>query len=132
MKIQLKELDAIKQSLAKLLTAPGIPVRTAYRAQKFSKAVAKEIMNLEDARLELVKAYGKLGEDNMWRVEPKNDEVFRDEYELILEQHVDLPDVVICIDDLQAAQLSMLDVAHLDFLLVEVDPTDKHKQELQR
>jgi hypothetical protein len=123
MQITLKQLDAIKSSIARLLTAPGVPVRAAYRAAKFSKAIQKEIIELEEMRNDLVKKYGKETEEGL-RVEPKYEETFQKEYDIMLDEMVTFPDIKICVDDLASAGLSMLDIANLDFMLVEVDPTE--------
>lgn len=125
MKTTVKHLDEIKQTLSKLLTASGIPVRVAYRATKFSKFVQKEVTELEEQRLALVRKYGKEDGHGGVRVMPDQEEAFKLDYEQVLEEEVELPEIKIKVDDLANAGLTMLDIANLDFMLVEVDPTEK-------
>lgn len=125
MKIQLKQLDEIKVSLSKLLTAPGVPARVAYRAAKFSKAIAKEIEEMEEARVELVKKYGKDDGKGNFSVTTENQDTFKEQYDEVLKEEIELPDVQLKIDDLEKSGLTMLDIANLAFLLSETDPTER-------
>ena len=126
MKTTLKELNDIKSSLAKLITAQGVPARVCYRDSKFTKKVAKEIETLEEARLVIVKKYaGPADPQGNISVLPENTVRFKDEFDALLKEEVELPDVQVAIGDLENAGLTMLDFANLDFAIVDVDPTEK-------
>lgn len=127
MKLQLKELNKVKNSLAKLITAEDIPARAAYRATKFSKKVVAEIDAMEEARVALVKKYGVDDGSGRFNVLPENDKKFQEELDVLFSEEVELPDVKIAVGDLEKVKLAMLDYANLDFLIVETDPTEQSK-----
>jgi len=117
--MKLSELNAVKESLAKLLQAPGIPVKAAYRAVKFSKAVAKEIKDLEEERIKLVRKYGVADSAGNVAVPALRLVGFNEEFDELLDEDVDIPATKINIEDVKSAGLTMLDVANLDFLFEE-------------
>ena len=124
MKIQLKALNEIKGSLAKLVTAQGVPGRVCYRATKFSKKVTAELSSLEEVRGELVKKFGeKMGERVI--VTEKNGDAFLEAFEQVLQEEIELPDIKFKAADLENAGLTMLDYANLDFMIVDEDPTER-------
>lgn len=127
MQIKLSELNKIKVSLSKLITAEGIPARAAYRATKFSKKIVAEIEAMEESRIALVKKYGAEGEGGRYEVKPENDEKFKAELDELFAEEVELPEVKIAVGDLEKVNLTMLDYANLEFMIVEVDPTEQPK-----
>ena len=126
MKIKLEDLNRVKYSLSKLLTVTTVPARVAWRCTKFSKLVSKELEELETTRIALCEQYGKLDEKEGRYVFPGDGEAkFKEDFEKVLQEEVEFPDVKIAVGDLEKAGLSMMDFAHLDFLIDETDPTDK-------
>lgn len=121
--MKLSELNDIKNSLAKLLQAPGIPAKTAYRAAKFSKVVAKEIRDLEDARVELVKKWGKADAQGNHNVTPENMAAFTEDLNDILDEDCVIPVMKISVEDVKGAGLTLLDFANLEFLFEEAPST---------
>lgn len=124
MKLSMKTLNQIKGSLARLLTAQNIPVRVSYRAAKFAKAVDRKIRDLEEMRIGLVKKYGEKDADGNYQVTDEHDAEFQKVFEEMLSEEFEVPDVKIKVDDLANAGLTMLDIANLDFILSEIDPTE--------
>lgn len=128
MKITVKELNSIKSSLAKLVVATGIPARACYRATKFSKKIAVEIETLETLRLELIKKHGGVADPaGNIRVPDENNDAFNADFNKVLAEEIDVPDVQIAVGDLTNANLTMLDFANLDFVIVETDPSERAK-----
>ena len=118
MKIRVSELNRIKGSLAKLLVAAGIPPRVCYRATKFSKVVVSEIESLETARIALVRRYGVETKGGL-SVSPVNQDQFEGDFNSILAEEVELPDLRIASGDLEKSDLTFLDYANLDFLIFD-------------
>lgn len=116
--MKLKELNDIKGSIARLLVAPNISAKVAYRATKFSKKLAKEIDDLEEQRVALVRKYG-VEENGNYRVPPSRLPEFEAEFNQLLEEEVEIPVLRISVDELEKAGLTMLDFANLDFLIEE-------------
>jgi hypothetical protein len=119
--MQLKELNAAKGSISKLLVAERVPARVCYRATKFSKKVMAELTALEEQRMALVEKYGVLNQTQ----ESPELEMFRNDFKQLLEEEVELPDIVIALGDIENAGLTMLDFANLDFMIQESDPTER-------
>jgi hypothetical protein len=116
--MQVRELEQIKGSLAKLVTA-NVPARAAYRAAKFTRVIAKEIQSLEDARVQLILKYGKPNGDGTSTVLSQNLEKFREEFEQLLNEEIEVPAITLEVSDLENAGLTMLDFANLDFMISE-------------
>ena len=118
MKITLKELNAIKGSVAKLITAQGIPSRVCHRAISFTKKMTSEIEALEEVRLKLVKQYAAPAVDGvLTHVSNENLDAFTADFDEVLKEEVDIPDMKIALADLDKAGLTMQDHAALHFMI---------------
>jgi hypothetical protein len=118
MKITLKELNAIKGSMAKLLVAQGIPSRVCHRAIAFTKKMTSEIEALEEVRLKLVKQYSAPAVEGVpTHVSDENLDAFTADFNEVLKEEVEIPDIKIALADLDKVGLTMQDYAALEFLI---------------
>ena len=118
MKITLKELNAIKGSVAKLITAQGIPSRVCHRAISFTKKMTSEIEALEEVRLRLVRTYAAPYVEGVpMHVSDANLDNFNREFGEVLNLEVEIPDMKIALADLDHAGLTMQNYAALDFMI---------------
>ena len=118
MKMTLKELNAIKGSVAKLITAQGIPGRVCHKAISFTKKMTSEIEALEEVRLKMVKQYAApRAENELLHVSDENLDQFNADFGEVLKEEVEIPDIKIALADLENADLTMQDHAALDFMI---------------
>lgn len=115
MKLTLKELLQNVESLGKLLNKE-LPVKTAYRLGKLSKALQSELNQFNLTRNNLIKKYGK-EKDGQYQIDPEDKdamEKFNKEIDelLALEISVDAYDPI-SIDDLGDIKLSSIDMSNL-------------------
>jgi hypothetical protein len=118
MKVTLKELNKIKGSVAKLVTAQGLPGRVCHKAISFTKKVTSEIEAMEEVRLKLVKQYAApRAENELLHVSDENLDQFNADFGEVLKEEVEIPDIKIALADLEKADLTMQDHAALDFMI---------------
>ena len=118
MKVTLKELNKIKGSVAKLVTAQGLPGRVCHKAISFTKKVTSEIEAMEEVRLKLVKQYAAPAvEGVLQHVSNENLDAFNADFDEVLKEEVDVPEIKIALADLDKAGLTMQDHAALDFMI---------------
>ena len=118
MKVTLKELNKIKGSVAKLVTAQGLPGRVCHKAISFTKKVTSEIEAMEEVRLKLVKQYAApRAENELLHVSDENLDQFNADFGEVLKEEVEIPDIKIALADLERADLTMQDHAALDFMI---------------
>ena len=118
MKVTLKELNKIKGSVAKLVTAQGLPGRVCHKAISFTKKVTSEIEAMEEVRLKLVKQYAAPAVEGVpQHVSNENLDAFNADFDEVLKEEVDVPEIKIALADLEKAGLTMQDHAALDFMI---------------
>lgn len=124
----LKQLTDIQGSLVALLAAK-LDVRTSYRLTKFSKKVKAELTDLEEARQKLVKEMGEMDpdrNDGNLRVKPALLQEFNERMEEIKKEEVEIPVMKVKLADIEKANMSVIDIANLDFMIEE--PTQDSKE----
>lgn len=118
-----KEFSQIAGSISALLGA-RLDVYAAFKIRKFAKAAMEELRELEETRLKLIKQYGEIMPDGEnFKVSPERKEQFDAEWEKILSEEIVLPNVEppIKVRDLEKANMSVIDIVNLDFLLDQDD-----------
>lgn len=115
MKLTLKELLQNVESLGKLLNKE-LPVKTAYRLGKLSKALQSELDQFNLTRNNLIKKYGK-EKDGQYQIDPDDKEAlekFNKEIEELLsvEINIDVYDPI-SVDELGEIKLSAIDMSNL-------------------
>lgn len=115
MKITLKELLQNVNSLSNLLNKE-LPVKTAYRLGRLSKAIQSELDQFNLTRNNLIKKYGK-EKDGQYQIDPEDKTTmkkFEKEIEELLsvEITIDAYDPI-AVDDLGDIKLSAMDMGNL-------------------
>ena len=124
MKIKLRDLSQVNQSLLKILQKE-IDIKLAYRMRKISGKIVAELKHIEDEVGELRKKYGEKEkvdgkETNRIKVPEKNIEAFEKEAEKLLDMEVDLGAQLIPYDCLEGmGKISPLDLAHIEKFVEE-------------
>ena len=112
----------------RLLTL-SLPVRTAFHLKRAVEAVEAEFQRAESLRTELVKKYGaktsKDDEPEMWRVTTEHAGAFAKDYNDLLSEVVEFPNVrSLMLDEFGNAQLMTADVFALGWLIVDEEAAD--------
>lgn len=115
MKATLKDILQNVESLGKLLNKE-LPVKTAYRLGRLSKALQSELDQFNITRNNLIKKYGK-EKEGQYQIDPEDKEAmekFNKEIEelLAIEIHIDAYDPI-PVDDLGEIKLSAIDMSNL-------------------
>ncbi|MFZ5986929.1 MAG: hypothetical protein ACOYWZ_07380 [Bacillota bacterium] len=121
MKLTLKEILQNVESLGKLLNKE-LPVKTAYRLGRLSKALQSELDQFNLTRNNLIKKYGK-EKDGQYQIDPEDKisiEKFSKEIDelLAIEINIDAYDPI-SIDDLGEIKLSAIDMNNLSIFFKE-------------
>lgn len=115
MKITLKELLQIADSLGKLLNKE-LPVKTAYRLGRLSKALQSEFDQFNLTRNNLIKKYGT-EKNGQYQIDPQDKESlekFNKDIEELIAVDVKLDGYdPISVDDLGDVKLSAIDMSNL-------------------
>jgi hypothetical protein len=117
-KITLENLRDASMALSKILTQP-MAFKLSYRLLKMTKKIRAEQKDLEDARMELVKKYGKKDERGAYTVPPEKIEKFMDEFNTVLEEEISLDIPPIPQDLIEEAdiKLSAVELASIELFL---------------
>ena len=117
-KIKLSVLVNSKEALQRLIEKE-LPVKTAFKLNRFIKAVEPELNNFEEQRVKLVKKYGKEDEKGNITVTSDNVEAFISELNDLLEIDVDIKFETISIDAFGDTTIPTKDIFLLDYLIKE-------------
>jgi len=124
MKILLKDLSAVNQSLLKILQKE-IDVKLAYRMRKISGKIVSELKHIETEVSELRKKYGEKEkidgkETGRIKVPNKNQEAFEKDVNAMLEVEVNLGAELIPYECLEGmGKISPLDLANIEQFIEE-------------
>jgi len=124
MKILLKDLSAVNQSLLKILQKE-IDVKLAYRMRKISGKIVSELKHIETEVGELRKKYGEKEkidgkETGRIKVPDKNQEAFEKDVNAMLEVEVNLGAELIPYECLEGmGKISPLDLANIEQFIEE-------------
>lgn len=117
MKIKLKELNRLQRTFSTILNKE-IPVKLAYRMRKITGKLIAEYEQLEKENNALIKKYGtpvKDDKNGRIQVPPEKMDVYRKEYETLLEVEVDLDGEKIPFECLEAMdKISPADLAFIE------------------
>lgn len=111
-----KELLEKKAAIHLVIKSRSFNIYVAHRLRKFAEAASREIQELEDTRIKLIKQYG-LYTEGVLRVKPENEEVFESEWKEAASDTVVLPNVKLTLKEIESAKPSAEDLACLDFML---------------
>jgi hypothetical protein len=115
----LRELTDVRGSLQKVVNTPYLPAATAYKVSKMLKRVTKEMAELEQSRIDLVKKLGADDGKGNTTVLPENQKQFEEEYGKLLDVPVEINIFKIPIQELERTQLSPLDFMNLEQFIEE-------------
>ena len=124
MKILLKDLSQVNQSLLKILQKE-IDIKLAYRMRKISGKIVGELKHIEEEVNELRKKYGEKEkidgkETNRITVPQKNVEAFEKDVNAMLEVEVNLGEELIPYECLEGmGKISPLDLANIEKFIEE-------------
>ena len=124
MKLKLKELSEVNQSLIKLLQKE-MDVKLAYRMRKISGKIVSELKHIETEVSELRKKYGEKEkidgkETGRIKVPDKNQEAFEKDVNAMLEVEVNLGAELIPYECLEGmGKISPLDLANIEQFIEE-------------
>jgi len=118
MKFALGEIRNMKDPLIGLLEKP-IPVKAAWNLKKLVSGFDKELAEIEEFRVSLIKRVGTVDDDGTIKVEDDNMETFVEEFNELLSQEVEISfdpmDIGVLGED---ATISAKDMLALDRLFV--------------
>lgn len=118
MKFALGEIRNMKDPLIGLLDKP-LPVKAAWNLNKLVKAFDKELSDIEEFRVGLIKKLGQTGEDGNIKVPDDKMKDFVDGFNELLSQEVDVEFEPLPIDALGAdATISAKDMMALEKLFI--------------
>jgi hypothetical protein len=120
----LKELQSINSSINALLNCK-LPARESYRVTKLSKKLIAEQNHLFDARETLIKKYGEPNGAGGLKVKDENVLMFNNELDELLKESVEFPVMKIKLSVIEKYDLTVADIANLDFMIEEDAPTPK-------
>jgi len=115
--LKLSELRNISVSLSKILSQ-DMPVKQAYRMSKLAKSADKEMKEMEEQRMALVKKYGEKNVKGDVAVKEKMQE-FMDELNEFLKEEIEMSFIPLDLNAISDLKLSPLDLANLDMFLDE-------------
>jgi len=127
MKILLKELSEVNQSLIKILQKE-MDIKLAYRMRKISGKIISELKHIENEIGEIRKKYGEKEkvdgkETNRLIVPQKNVEAFEKDINALLEVEVNLGAELIPYECLEGmGKISPMDLANIEKFLEEPKP----------
>lgn len=114
-KFTLGELKSIEESLKKLIELP-LPIKISYSLSKVLNNISKELILLEEQRMNLVRKYGETNpETNEIKVSNDNMNSFIQEFNELLQEELELQIKPISIDSLgDDLKLTPVDMARLE------------------
>ena len=118
MKIKIRKLLEIKQSLEKLISL-DIPIKTAFKISKSIKNFNDEYAAFEDSKIKLFKKYGEENEKGNLEIKKENTEKFKKELEDLMEIKINIKVPKVTLKELGDIKISAGDIANLDILITE-------------
>jgi hypothetical protein len=118
MKLTLQTIWNSQQSLPKLL-GKDLPVRISYYLAQNANKIDKELKIMNEARVVLVKKYGKEDDKKQWAVLPENSEVFNKEYTELISAEVEIDLHQFNLLDLEDVKLSAQECFAIEFMIKE-------------
>lgn len=116
MKVTLGELKIAEQALNKIMGA-SLPIKIAYYLSKTITIIGEELTHLETARRKLIEKYGEKDEKENLRVTDKNFEKFKEEYQQLFKEEVEINIKTIKLSELADVKLTPAEVLALGKLL---------------
>ena len=89
MKFALGEIRGMKDPLVNLIDKQ-IPIKTAWKLNRLVKSLDKELGEIEEFRVGLVKKFGEEGDDGNFSVPKDKMELFIDEFNELLNTEIDV------------------------------------------
>jgi hypothetical protein len=122
-KLTIRQLLSGYEVLGKLATA-NLPVVTSYRLNKLFRRIPGELEEYERARISLVEKYAEVpvepeDESKIRKVAPENQEKFREELDLVLDEVVEIPFTLVKPEDLGKFEISPIELQLVDFIFAE-------------
>lgn len=114
-KFTLGELKSIEESLKKLIELP-LPIKISYSLSKVLNNISKELILLEEQRMNLVRKYGETNQETKEiKVSNENLDLFVKEFNELLQEELELMIKPININSLgDDLKLSPVDMARLE------------------
>lgn len=115
MKLTIKDiLEATP--IFKKVTAFSLPAKVSYNIMRNMKKIEHEIKPFEESRLQLVRKYGKEGEDGKTTVLEENLEAFYKDVASLLDEEIDVDIRSVKIDQLEGVKLTPNEIQFIDFM----------------
>ena len=115
MKLTIKDILEATPILKKV-TAFSLPAKVSYNIMRNMKKIEHEIKPFEESRLQLVRKYGKEGEDGKTTVLEENLEAFYKDVASLLDEEIDVDIRSIKIDQLEGVKLTPSEIQFIDFM----------------
>jgi hypothetical protein len=129
MKLTLKRLTEMDGALSKVLAEP-VDFKLAYRIRKIANKILTELKNAEQARQDLIKKHGTKDDKGRVKVEDKDVEAFKKDYDDLMAIEVDLGVSKIPYECLTGLKISAYELAVIEDLVddpKEVSPSGEEK-----
>lgn len=118
MQLTNKQVVKASDALAKMLNT-SLPVKQAYSIKKTAESIKKQIIFVEEQRIELVKKYGEKDDDNYKIVDKKSEDSFYKDYADLLSLKEDIDVRQLCIDELDGVELTPNEFESIEFMIKE-------------
>ena len=118
MKFTLLEVKNAEQGLVKIMQKE-LPIKVSYRISKIINLFRKESSEIEDARVKLVKKYGKEDKEGNIKIAEEKQDEFRNEFAEFLQEEIEINLEPISIEDIGDITISPLDMANMEKIFKE-------------
>lgn len=118
MRLTNKQVVKASDALAKMLNT-SLPVRQAYSIKKTAESIKKQILFIEEQRIELVKKYGEKDGDNYKIVDKKKENLFYKDYNELLNLKEDIDVRQLGITELDGVELTPNEFETIEFMIKE-------------
>lgn len=116
MLFRLSEIKEINSVLGEFVSN-SLPIKAAWRINKFLDQSLKAEEKLEEFRISLVKKYGKEISDGKWEVPEENIENFSSEFIQLLNEEVEIEFSKVPISMLENLEISLIQIQKISKLL---------------
>ena len=117
MKLQLGEIRNMKEPMG-LLLDKDLPIKVAWSLTKFVKILDKELSDIEEFRISLVKRLGEADEEGALQVPDTGMEEFIDKFNELLMSEIDVDFEPVSIESLGDIQVSTKELLALDKIFI--------------
>lgn len=123
------------ESLRKLSEADELDIKTAFKIAENLSKIDEKLKLFEKSRGKLIEKYGQkdseghpIMNDGQYFIEPKNVDVFNEEYNKLRDVDADITMSKVKLNDLKDAKLAPKDIMALKFMIdaEEGEPDDSH------